>query len=86
MDAKISLSDSEKKKGDTSFQTVSVSHKKPSWVNHFQAKGYCVDTIGLNQEMIKKYVKYQETKEREEDRRHFQLLALSKGHRQNRVL
>ena len=68
------------------FKQFPYLKKKPSWVNHFQAKGYCVDTIGLNQEMIKKYVKYQETKEREEDQRHFQFLALSKGHRQNRVL
>lgn len=34
------------------------------WGNHFWAKGYCVDTIGLNEEMIRKYVKYQEKNER----------------------
>jgi len=37
------------------------------WGNHFWAKGYCVDTVGLNEDMIKKYVKYQEDKERRED-------------------
>jgi len=36
---------------------------KPYWGNHFWAKGYCVDTIGLDLEKIKKYVKYQEKKE-----------------------
>ncbi len=38
--------------------------KKPYWGNHFWAEGYCVDTVGLNEEMIRKYVKYQEAKER----------------------
>ncbi len=36
---------------------------KPYWGNHFWAKGYCVDTVGLDEEKIRKYVKYQETKE-----------------------
>ena len=38
---------------------------KPYWGNHFWARGYCVDTVGLNLEKIKKYVKYQEKKEKE---------------------
>ena len=38
--------------------------KKPYWGNHFWAKGYCVDTVGLNFEMIRKYIKYQEAQER----------------------
>ena len=33
---------------------------KPYWGNHFWARGYCVDTVGLDLEMIKKYVKYQD--------------------------
>lgn len=37
---------------------------KPYWGNHFWAPGYCVDTIGLDAEMIRKYVKYQEHNER----------------------
>lgn len=36
---------------------------KPYWGNHFWAPGYCVDTIGLDAEMIRKYVKYQERNE-----------------------
>lgn len=35
------------------------------WGNHFWAPGYCVDTIGLNEDMIRKYVRYQEKKERQ---------------------
>ena len=38
--------------------------RKPSWGNHFWAKGYCVDTVGLDAEKIRAYVKYQERRER----------------------
>ena len=38
---------------------------RPYWGNHFWAPGYCVDTVGINAEMIQKYVKYQERQERQ---------------------
>ena len=38
--------------------------RKPYWGNHFWARGYCVDTVGLDPEKIRKYVKYQQTQER----------------------
>ena len=38
--------------------------KKPYWGNHFWAKGYCVDTVGLDVEMIRKYIRYQEDQEK----------------------
>ena len=38
--------------------------KRPYWGNHFWARGYCVDTVGLDVEMIRRYVKYQEAQER----------------------
>jgi putative transposase len=41
--------------------------KKPYWGNHFWAKGYCVDTVGVDAEMIRQYVKYQECLERNLD-------------------
>ena len=44
------------------FQKFSELKEKPYWGNHFWAKGYCVDTVGLDIEMIRKYVKYQEPK------------------------
>ncbi|MEN8256270.1 MAG: IS200/IS605 family transposase [Thermodesulfobacteriota bacterium] len=37
---------------------------KPYFGNHFWARGYCVDTVGLDAEMIRKYVKHQEEQER----------------------
>ena len=45
--------------------------KKPYWGNHLWARGYCVDTVGLNEEMIRKYVQYQEKKERREEQLRF---------------
>ena len=45
------------------FQKFPYLKQKPYWGNHFWAQGYCVDTVGVDAEMIKKYVKYQETKE-----------------------
>ena len=45
------------------FKKFPYLKKKPYWGNHFWAPGYCVDTIGLNEEMIRKYVKYQNKKE-----------------------
>jgi len=41
---------------------------KPYWGNHFWARGYCVDTVGLDAEMIIKYVKYQEELEKRNDK------------------
>ena len=42
--------------------------RKPYWGNHFWARGYCVDTVGLDADMVRKYVKYQEAKEKESER------------------
>ena len=44
------------------FKAFPHLKQKPYWGNHFWASGYCVDTVGLNAEMIQKYVKYQEHK------------------------
>ena len=45
--------------------------QKPYWGNHFWARGYCVDTIGLDEEKIRKYVKYQEQRERQAEQGKF---------------
>ena len=49
------------------FKSYPQLKVKPYWGNHFWAKGYCVDTVGLDEEKIKKYVKYQENQERIEE-------------------
>jgi len=58
-------------KGPTAIRVFNRFRKlkeKPYWGNHFWARGYCVDTIGLDSEMVRKYVKYQEQKERESEK------------------
>ena len=59
-------------KGRTAIRILkqfSYLKEKPYWGNHFWAPGYCVDTVGLDAEMIRKYVNHQERKEK----RHEQL-------------
>jgi putative transposase len=56
------------------FKSYPELKKKPYWGNHFWAKGYFVATIGLDEELIKRYVKYQEKEERkvESDQQKFE--------------
>jgi putative transposase len=46
------------------FSQFSYLKEKPYWGNHFWAPGYLVDTVGVNEEMIRKYIKYQERQEK----------------------
>ena len=46
------------------FKSYPQLKVKPYWGNHFWSRGYCVDTVGLDEDKIKKYVKYQEEQER----------------------
>ena len=57
------------------FKSYPNLKKKPYWGNHFWARGYFVNTVGINEEMIRRYVKYQEEEERkvERDRSDFTL-------------
>lgn len=41
---------------------------KPYWGNKFWARGYCVDTVGLDEEKIRKYVKYQQRIEQNKEK------------------
>ena len=38
--------------------------RKRYWGRHFWAKGYCVSTVGLDEEKIRRYVKWQLEKDR----------------------
>ena len=49
------------------FKSYPELKKKPYWGNHFWARGYFVNTIGLDEETIRKYVKYQEEQEKQEE-------------------
>jgi putative transposase len=41
--------------------------KKRYWGRHFWAKGYCVSTVGLDEEQIRKYVRWQLKKDKDTD-------------------
>jgi len=41
--------------------------KKPYWGNHFWSRGYFVNTIGINEDLIRRYVHYQEEEEKREE-------------------
>ncbi len=47
------------------FKQFPYLKNKPYWGNYFWSKGYCVDTVGVDAEMIRKYVKYQEKNEKQ---------------------
>lgn len=49
------------------FKSYPVLKKKPYWGNHFWARGYLVSTVGVNEDVIRRYVKYQEDEERKEE-------------------
>ena len=54
-------------KGRTAIRVFNKFRKlkqRPYWGNHFWSRGYCVDTVGLDEEMARKYIKYQEKEER----------------------
>jgi putative transposase len=43
--------------------------RRPYWGNRFWARGYCVDTVGLDEAKIRGYVQYQEKQERQAEQR-----------------
>ena len=45
------------------FKSFPLLKKKPNWGNHFWSRGYCVSTIGLDEETIRKYIRDQEEEE-----------------------
>ncbi len=53
------------------FNRFKELKKRPYWGNHFWAKGYCADTVGLDAEMVRKYVHHQEKKERLAEQKDF---------------
>ena len=46
------------------FKSYPFLKEKPYWGNHFWSRGYCVSTIGLDEEKIRRYERYQEENER----------------------
>jgi putative transposase len=50
------------------FKSYPRLKQKPYWGNHFWTRSYFVNTVGINEDMIRKYVKYKEKEERREAR------------------
>jgi len=50
------------------FKSYPNIKKKPYWGNHFWARGYFVNTVGIDEDMIRRYVKYQENEEKKEEK------------------
>ncbi|MBU3821257.1 IS200/IS605 family transposase [Flavobacteriaceae bacterium XHP0103] len=57
---KVSISEFMGKMAIKLFKTYPSLRQKPYWCNHFWSRGYFVSTVGLDEGMIKRYVKYQE--------------------------
>ena len=49
------------------FKSYPDLKQKPYWGNHFWAKGYFISTIGLDEEMIRRYVRHKEKEERKRE-------------------
>ena len=41
--------------------------RKRYWGQHFWSRGYCVSTVGLDEERIRKYVKWQNKRDQDND-------------------
>ena len=46
------------------FKTYPNLKQKPYWGNHFWSRGYFISTVGIEEEMIRRYVKYQDANEK----------------------
>ena len=49
------------------FKSYPKLKQKPYWGNHFWSRGYFVSTVGVDEEVIKRYVKYQEGEDKKEE-------------------
>ncbi len=47
------------------FKTYPKLKQKPYWGNHFWARGYFVSTVGIDEDVIKRYVQHQEKEEKQ---------------------
>lgn len=50
------------------FQKYPIMKPKLYWGNHFWARGYFVNTVGVDEDLVRRYVKYQEAEEKREEK------------------
>ncbi len=49
------------------FKTKRQLKEKPYWGNHFWARGYFVTTVGVDEELIRRYIQHQEKEEKKQE-------------------
>lgn len=49
------------------FRSYPAFRKKPYWGNHFWARGYFVTTFGVDAEIVRRYVRHQEEREKQDE-------------------
>nr|WP_319570584.1 IS200/IS605 family transposase [uncultured Draconibacterium sp.] len=49
------------------FKTRKRLNEKPYWGNHFWARGYFVTTVGVDEELIRRYIQHQEKEEKKRE-------------------
>ena len=56
------------------FNKYPYLRKNKMWGNHFWQRGYFVDSVGINEEIIRRYVRHQEKQEQQEERAQMRLV------------
>ena len=49
------------------FKSYPKLKQKPYWGNHFWSRGYFVNTVGIDEDIIRRYVIYQEGEDKKEE-------------------
>ena len=57
------------------FKNYPQLTQKPYWGNHFWARGYFVNTVGINEDHTHGYVTYQEGEDRKEEKQYGSLVT-----------
>ena len=59
------------------FKSYPHLKQKPYWGNHFWSRGYFVTTVGVDEEIVRRYVKHQEKEDKQEEaqRQNFDLFS-----------
>ena len=62
-------------KGKIAIRLFQIYEKvgKRYWGQHLWSRGYCVSTVGLNEEQIRKYVRWQEVQEKKVEKAQLKL-------------
>ena len=57
------------------FKSYPRLKENPYWGNHFWARGYFVNTVGMDEDLIRRYVQEEEEKRRERQRGGYDLFS-----------